>query len=58
MKIIFDDDLQEEKFMTKLAFELCAGQYAEGVECCGMQNCTECWYKAIETEVRTDENNL
>lgn len=54
MKIIFDDDLQEEKFMTKLAFELCAGQYAEGVECCGMQNCTECWYKAIETEVKRE----
>lgn len=54
MKIIFDDDLQEEKFMTKLAFELCAGQYAEEVECCGMQNCTECWYKAIETEVKRE----
>lgn len=58
MKIIFDDDLQEEKFMTKLAFELCAGQYIEGIECCKMQSCTECWNKAIKTEVRANEDNI
>lgn len=52
MKIVFDDEVQEEKFMRKLSFEMCAGQHTEGIECCKMQNCTECWYKAIETEVR------
>ncbi len=55
MKIVFDNEEQEEKFMRKLSFEMCAGQYTEGIECCKMLNCTECWYKAIETEVRANE---
>ena len=58
MKIVFDDEVQERKFMRELVFEMCAGQYIEGTGCCEMQSCTECWNKAIETEVRTNESNI
>lgn len=60
MKVIFDSEKEKEDFMEKMSGYLCPRNLGleELQRCDPPIDCYECWEKAMEMEVKAEENDI